>query len=113
MESYIKNIEHSTVLPLASQVEYQTGQIASKTLAQNKSHSLTLFAFEQNEEISSHKSTGDAFVMALDGVGKITIGAEEHVLKAGEAIFMPAQIPHAVYAVERFKMLLVVIFPEN
>ena len=51
--------------------------------------------------------------MALDGVGKITIGAEEHVLKAGEAIVMPAQIPHAVHAVERFKMLLVVIFPEN
>ena len=113
METHIKNIAHSTVLPLASQVEYQSGQIASKTLAQNKHHSLTLFAFEQGEEISSHESTGDAFVLALDGVGRITIGGKEHVLNAGEAIVMPAQVPHAVYAVERFKMLLTVIFPEN
>ena len=113
METYIKNIEHSTVLPLASQVEYQTGQIASKTLAQNKHHNMTLFAFEQGEEISSHESTGDAFVLALDGVGKITIDGKEYILNAGEAIVMPAKVPHAVYAVERFKMLLTVIFPEK
>ena len=113
METYIKNIEHSTVLPLASQVEYQAGQIASKTLAQSNHHSLTLFAFEKGEEISSHESRGDAFVQCLDGVGKITIGGKEYVLNAGEAIVMPAQVPHAVYAVERFKMLLTVVFPEN
>lgn len=113
MEKYIKNIEHGAALPLASQVEYQAGQIASKTLAQSKHHSMTLFAFEQGEEISSHESAGDAFVMALDGVGKITIGDKEHFLAAGEAVVMPARVPHAVYAQERFKMLLVVIFPEN
>ncbi|MDL2286908.1 cupin domain-containing protein [Desulfococcaceae bacterium OttesenSCG-928-F15] len=113
MEKYIRNIEHSQVLPLAAQVQYQEGQIASKTLAQNKHHSLTLFAFEQGEEISSHESKGDAFVLALDGVGKITIDGKEYILNAGEAIVMPARIPHAVYAVERFKMMLTVIFPEN
>lgn len=113
METYIRNIPHSTVLPLAGQVEYQAGQIASKTLAQNKHHSLTLFAFEQGEEISAHESSGDAFVLALDGVGKITIDGTEHILHAGEAIVMPARVPHAVYALARFKMLLTVIFPEN
>lgn len=113
MGAYIKNIEHGTVLTLADQVEYQAGQIASKTLAQNKHHSLTLFAFEQGEEISSHESDGDAFVLALDGKGRISIGGKEHFLSTGEAIVMPARVPHAVYAAERFKMLLTVIFPDN
>lgn len=113
MEKFIKNIEHGMVLPLAEQVPYQAGQIASKTLAQDKRHSLTLFAFEQGEEISSHESAGDAFVLALDGTGEVTIDGKTHTLRAGEAIVMPARTPHAVYAVERFKMFLVVIFPNS
>lgn len=113
MEQLIKNVEHSTVLPLAEQVEYLPGQIVSKTLAQNSHHSLTLFAFEKGEEISSHESGGDAFVIALDGTGKVTIGGTEYLLQKGEAIVMPAKVSHAVYAEERFKMLLVVLFPEN
>jgi len=113
MEKLMKNIEHSTVLPLASQVEYLPGQIVSKTLAQTRQHNVTLFAFEKGEEISAHNSEGDAFVLVLDGTGKITIDGKEHVLHTGEAIVMPAQIPHAVYAAERFKMLLMVLFPEN
>jgi quercetin dioxygenase-like cupin family protein len=63
-------------------------------------------------EISSHESTGDAFVIALDGIGKITIDEAEHFLHKGESIVMPAKIPHAIYAEERFKMLLTVSFPE-
>jgi quercetin dioxygenase-like cupin family protein len=109
----IKNIEHSTVLPLVSQVEYLSGQIVSKTLAQNDHHSLTLFAFEKGEEISTHKSGGDALVMALDGKGRITIEGKDYSLCAGEIIVMPANVPHAVYAEERFKMLLTVLFPED
>ena len=108
----IKNIEHCVALPLADQVKYQDGQIVSKTLAQNDRHSLTLFAFEKGEEISSHASEGDALVYALDGTGRITIDGKEHLLCEGEAIVMPAGIPHAVYAEERFKMLLTVSFPE-
>ncbi|MCL2766745.1 MAG: cupin domain-containing protein [Peptococcaceae bacterium] len=111
MEQLIKNIEHSLVLPLSEQVAYQPGQIVSKTLAQNNHHSLTLFAFEKGEEISAHESSGDAFVLALDGTGRITIAGEKYLLGPGEAIVMPAKIPHAVYAEERFKMLLTVIFP--
>lgn len=110
--AYIRNIEQSTVLSLADQVDYQPGQIASKTLAQNKHHSLTLFAFDKDEEISSHVSDGDAFITALDGIGKITIGETDYLVHKGESIVMPARVPHAVYAAERFKMMLVVIFPE-
>ena len=112
MKKLIKNIEHGVALPLAEQVAYQNGQIVSKTLAQNSRNSLTLFAFEKGEEISSHESEGDALVFVLDGMGKITIDGNEHLLNKGEAIVMPAQVPHAVYAEERFKMLLIVSFPE-
>jgi quercetin dioxygenase-like cupin family protein len=113
MKKMIKNIEHSTVLPLADQVEYLVGQIVSKTLAQNDSHSLTLFAFDKGEKISTHASEGDAFVYALDGTGKITIDGKEHLLHTGQAIVMPANVPHAVFAEERFKMLLTVLFSED
>ena len=112
MKKLIKNIDHRVVLPLDEQVQYQQGQIVSKTLAQNNRHSLTLFAFEKGEEISSHESEGDALVLALDGRGKVTIDGKEFFLNKGEAIVMPAAVPHAVYAEERFKMLLTVSFPE-
>ena len=106
MKQYIKNIEHETPLKIADEISYQPGQVVSKTLAQNNHHSLTLFAFEKDEEISTHSSGGD-------GTGKITIDGKENILSAGEAIVMPAGKPHAVYAAERFKMLLTVIFPEE
>ena len=112
MKKLIKNIEHSKVLLLAEEVEYQKGQIVSKTLAQNERHSLTLFAFEKGEEISSHESEGDALVYALDGVGVVTLDGNENLLRTGEAIVMPAHSTHAVYAKERFKILLIVSFPE-
>ena len=101
---YIKNIEHEKVVDLAGEVQYMPGQVVSKTLAQNEAVSVTLFAFEKGEEIGTHDSRGDAMVTVLDGGVK-------HVCKAGEALVMPATIPHAVYAVERFKMLLTVVFP--
>lgn len=110
MEKLIKNMEHGVAAPLADQVQFLQGQIVSKTLAQSKHHSLTLFAFDKGEEISAHDSTGDAMVLILEGQGKIIIDGQEHLLSAGEAIVMPAQIPHAVMAAERFKMLLTVIF---
>lgn len=112
MEKLIKNMEHSTVLSLAQQVQYLKGQIVSKTLAQTKQHSLTLFAFDAGEEISTHDSQGDAMVLALDGEGCITIDGNTHILKSGDVIIMPATVPHAVFATQPFKMLLTVIFPE-
>ncbi len=113
MAAYIKNIEQSAALSLSEQVAYQPGQIVSKTLAQNKHRSLTLFAFDQGEEISTHASDGDAMVMVLDGKGKITIDGKDHEVTAGQTIVMPAGLPHAVYALEPFKMFLIVVFPEG
>ena len=106
----IKNMTKAEVVVLKEQVAYQEGQVVSKTLAQNEHVSVTLFAFDKDEEISTHESGGDAFVTCLDGVGKITIDGKEYVLKEGESIVMTAKHPHAVYGQEQFKMLLVVIF---
>ncbi|HBM96821.1 TPA: cupin domain-containing protein [bacterium UBP9_UBA11836] len=106
----IKNISQAEVLTLKEQVSYQPGQVVSTTLAQNGYVSVTLFAFDKDEEISTHESDGDAFVTCLDGVGKITIDGTDYQLHEGESIVMPAKHPHAVYAQEQFKMLLVVVF---
>lgn len=106
----IKNIEKSKVLTLKDQVEYMDGQVVSKTLAQNSAVSVTLFAFDKDEEISTHESDGDALLTCLDGTGKITIDGTEYLLNEGDSVVMPAKRPHSVYAKERFKMCLVVIF---
>lgn len=108
---YIKNIDHETVLTIAEQVQIQKGQVVSKTLAQNNAVSITVFAFDKDEEISTHESKGDAMVTVLEGTGILTIGGKEHAVSQGETIIMPANIPHSVYAREAFKMLLVVVFP--
>ena len=107
----MKNIDIATPLSLAALVTYQEGQIVSRTLVQNRSVSLSLFAFDTNEEISSHESKGDAMVQVLDGKAKITIGDGVYFLCAGETVVMPAGVPHALEAVEPFKMLLTVVFP--
>jgi len=106
----MKNINKAEVLTLRDQVAYQSGQVVSRTLAQNEHVSVTLFSFDKGEEISTHESGGDAMVTCLDGVGRITIDGVEHILHEGESIVMPARHPHAVYGQEQFKMLLVVVF---
>ena len=106
----MKNINKAEVLTLRDQVAYQSGQVVSRTLAQNEHVSVTLFSFDKGEEISTHESGGDAMVTCLDGVGRITIDGVEHILHEGESIVMPARHPHAVYGQGQFKMLLVVVF---
>lgn len=111
MSKLIKNFPIEEVTNLAGVVDIQEGQIVSKTLAQNKYVSMTLFAFDKDEEISTHDSDGDAMVNVLEGKGKFTIDGKEYIVSAGESIIMPAKKPHSVYAVEQFKMMLVVVFP--
>lgn len=106
----MKNIAFSEVLTLKDQIQYQPGQVVSRTLVQNSAVSVTLFAFDKDEEISTHESGGDALVTCLDGVGRVTVDGVPHVLHTGESILMPARHPHAVYGQEQFKMLLVVVF---
>lgn len=110
MDKKIKNIPHEEIVTLRELVPCQEGQVVSRTLAQNDAVSVTLFSFAKGEEISTHRSEGDAFVTCLEGVGKITIDGKEYILKEGQSIIMPADHPHAVYGEEAFKMLLVVIF---
>ena len=98
----LKNIAKARVLTLKDQVDYQAGQIVSKTLVQNSAVSITLFAFEAGEEISTHQSDGDAFVTCLDGVGILTIDGKDFELNAGESIVMPAHHPHAVKGKKHF-----------
>ncbi|MCI8870032.1 MAG: cupin domain-containing protein [Lawsonibacter sp.] len=106
----MKNIGKARPLRLEEEIQFLEGQVVSRTLAQNEHVSLTLFAFEKGEEISTHSSGGDAMVTVLEGTGRFTVGGTEHVLTAGESLVMPAGVPHAVYGQERFKMLLTVVF---
>lgn len=106
----MKNIEVAKILKLEDEIEYQKGQVVSKTLVQNKSVSLTLFSFDKGEEISTHSSEGDAMVTVLDGTGRFTVGEEVFLVHKGETLIMPNNVPHAVYGEEQFKMLLTVIF---
>ena len=110
MSEKIKNMEKAEVLVLKDQIACQSRQVVSMTMAQNSAVSITLFAFDKGEEISSHKSDGDAFVTCLDGVGEITIDDKKYELHEGESIVMPAGHPHAVLGKEQFKMMLVVVF---
>lgn len=105
-----KNIAKQEKIALKDQVEYQSGQVVSKTLVQNELVSMTLFSFEKGEEISTHAASGDAMVTVLEGKGRFTVGGEIFYLEAGETLIMPKDIPHAVYGEECFKMQLIVSY---
>lgn len=105
-----KNIEKQVCLKLKDLVDYQQGQVVSKTLVQNAQLSMTIFSFDKGEEISTHAAGGDAMVTVLEGTGRFTVGGEVFILKEGETLIMPKDIPHAVYGEERFKMQLTVSF---
>lgn len=105
-----KNIEKQTKLQLKDQIDYQPGQVVSKTLVQNDKVSMTVFSFDKGEEISTHAAGGDAMVTVLEGTGKFTVDGEVFILNEGETLIMPKDIPHAVYGEEKFKMQLTVFF---
>lgn len=109
----MKNIPMDEVFALADLVEVQKGQVVSRTVVQNDAVSVTLFAFDKDEEISTHESRGDAFVTVLEGAGRFTVGGSPRIVRKGESIVMPANVPHAVYGEKRFKMMLVVLFPRE
>ena len=103
-----KNLEKQKKIYLKDLVEYQEGQVVSKTLVQNSLISMTIFSFDKGEEISTHAAGGDAMVTVLEGTGRFTVGGEVFIRNAGETLIMPKDIPHAVYGEERFKMPLTV-----
>ena len=96
-------------IELAAGVDYAGGSVVSKTILDKKTGTLTLFAFDQGQGLSEHTSPYDATVHIVDGVAELTVGGVPNQVKAGELFIMPAGVPHSLRAVERFKMLLIMI----
>ena len=96
-------------LKLAELVEYQEGSVVSRTIIDQKTGTLTLFAFSQGQGLSEHTAPFDALAHLLDGQAEVTISGKSYLLTEGETIIMPANKPHALKAIKAFKMLLVMI----
>jgi quercetin dioxygenase-like cupin family protein len=94
---------------LAGLIEYSKDAIVSKTIMDKPAGTLTLFAFDAGQRLSEHSAPYDAVVQVVDGTGLIRIADTETEVAAGELIIMPGNVPHAVTAGERFKMLLIMI----
>jgi quercetin dioxygenase-like cupin family protein len=90
-------------------IEYASDSVVSKMLIKKETGNLTLFAFDKGQALSEHTAPFDAAVHVLDGTAEIIIGGESYILNEGEFVIMPADIPHAVKAAEKFKMLLTMI----
>ncbi len=94
---------------LETHVDYAAFSVVSKTLIKKEIGNITLFAFDAGQGLSEHTAPFDAVVYILDGRAEITIGGKMATVNAGEMLIMPADVPHALHAAERFKMLLVMI----
>lgn len=90
-------------------VDYREGSIVSRTLVDDQSGTVTMFAFDQGQRLSEHTSPYDAMVQVLDGAAEITVAGETHTVVSGELIIMSAGQPHSINAVQPFKMMLVMI----
>ena len=99
----------SEVLQMAGLVSYQDGSVVSRQITKADAGNVTLFAFDTGQELSEHTAPFDALVHVLEGEAEIRISGKAYELKAGDAIIMPADEPHAVRATTRFKMLLTMI----
>jgi quercetin dioxygenase-like cupin family protein len=97
------------VVNLADSVDYQEGSVVSKQLVKKDTGNVTLFAFDQGQGLTEHTAPYDALVYIAEGEAEITISKKPYVLKSGEMIIMPANQPHALKALQKFKMLLVMI----
>ena len=97
------------VAKLAGLISYQEGSVVSKTVVDKSAGTVTLFAFDKGQGLSEHKAPFDALVYILDGEAEVVISGKALLVKEGEMVIMPANEPHALRAVEQFKMLLVMI----
>lgn len=104
-----KNVTGKEVLRLKEMVDYQEGAVVSRTVIDRKTGTVTLFAFDKGQGLSEHTAPFDAMVYLLDGAAEIIISGQPFTLKTGEMIIMPADEPHALKAVEKFKMQLIMI----
>ncbi len=108
-DMFIKNFEQGKVVELKKQIEVEAGTIVSKTLVNSNFMTMTLFAFDAGQGVSTHAAPGDAFVVCLEGKAEVELNGEKLSIREGESLIMPANAPHAVKAVEPYKMLLTVV----
>jgi quercetin dioxygenase-like cupin family protein len=99
----------SEVFSFSGSVDYAEGAIVSKTVLKKQTGNISLFSFDKGEALSEHTAPFDALIQVVDGRGEIIIGGKSFFLETGLSIILPADIPHAVKAVEKFKMVLTMI----
>ena len=97
------------VLKTADLIEYQDGSVVSREIIRKETGTVTIFAFDKGEGLSEHTAPFDAMVQIIDGKAEITISGNKNILEAGEMIIMPANEPHALKALEKYKMVLTMI----
>jgi quercetin dioxygenase-like cupin family protein len=97
------------VVDLAELVDYQAGAVVSRTLIKKPTGTVTLFAFDAGEGLSEHSTPHDALVLGLEGRLDVTVGGEPHEVDAGDALMLPANVPHALRALTPTKMLLTML----
>lgn len=102
-------MEPAQIKELESLVQYQENSVVSQTVIDKEVGTITLFAFDKDEGLSEHTTPYDALVYIIDGKAEITIDGTPYNVKKGETIIMPANEPHALKAIERYKMMLVMI----
>jgi quercetin dioxygenase-like cupin family protein len=105
----VTEFEKGKVFVFSNSVEYSDGGIVSKSVLKKETGNISLFSFDKGEALSEHTAPFDALIQVVDGKGEITIGGKPFLLAQGHCIIMPANIPHSVKAVERFKMVLTMI----
>jgi quercetin dioxygenase-like cupin family protein len=101
--------ERSKIFSFNESVDYSSGGIVSKTVLKKQTGNISLFSFDKGEALSEHTAPFDAMIQVVDGKGEVIIGGKSFILETGQCIIMPANIAHAVNAVEKFKMVLTMI----
>jgi len=104
-----KEFVKDKVFRFDNEVDYSDGAIVSKNVLKRDTGNISLFAFDKGEGLSEHTTPFDALVQVVDGKAEITVGGKKHLLEKGDSIIMPANIPHALKAVEKYKMVLTMI----
>lgn len=99
----------SRIFSMDKSIEYTSGGVVSKLVVNSKGGNVTLFSFDKGQGLTEHSAAFDALVQVIDGEVEITMDGKLHNLKKGDCIIMPANVPHALQAVESFKMILTMI----
>jgi quercetin dioxygenase-like cupin family protein len=109
MEQSKKAVEKAQTMKMISLAEYQEGSIVSRTLIDKNAGTVTFFAFDKGQGLSEHVAPYDALISVLDGEAEVAISEKIYQIKEGEMMILPANKPHALKAIRKFKMMLVMI----